>query len=421
MATRLGDFAEIVMGQSPPGESVSSENVGLPLLNGPSEFGSHHPFPVQYTADIRKRAQPGDLLFCVRGSTTGRMNWADREYAIGRGLAALRHKQDVACQHFVRAVVESRLSELLASATGSTFPNVSRDQLFNLPAPDIAITDQRTIAHILGTLDDKIELNRQMAATLEEMARAIFKSWFIDFDPVRAKAEGRPTNLPPEIAALFPDSFDDSKLGPCPSSWTVSSIESVSQKIGMGPFGSNIKVSTFVDSGVPIISGRHLNKTLLEHQEFNFITASHAEKLSNSIVTYDDIVFTHAGNIGQVSLIPRCSEYDAYVLSQRQFFMRCNQDVTSCLFMVFYFTSPAGQHALLANASQVGVPSIARPVSYLKSIQFILPPKTLLNVFDSIVGPLTNRVAVLTKESQLLKETRDTLLPRLLRGELIPN
>ena len=79
----LGKVADIVMGQSPSGDTVSTE-WGIALLNGPTEFGAHHPTPVQFTTDARKRAQPGDILFCVRGSTTGRMNWADQEYAIGR-------------------------------------------------------------------------------------------------------------------------------------------------------------------------------------------------------------------------------------------------------------------------------------------------------------------------------------------------
>ena len=87
----IADFVDIVMGQSPPGGTVSG-GVGLPLLNGPTEFGPHHPTPIQFTTDARKIAHPGDLLFCVRGSTTGRMNWADQEYAIGRGVAAIRHR-----------------------------------------------------------------------------------------------------------------------------------------------------------------------------------------------------------------------------------------------------------------------------------------------------------------------------------------
>ena len=101
----LSDIAEIVMGQSPPGSTVSSDS-GIALLNGPTEFGPHHPSPVQFTTDARRLAQPGDLLFCVRGSTTGRMNWADQEYAIGRGIAAIRHRSDPTLQPFVRGIIE---------------------------------------------------------------------------------------------------------------------------------------------------------------------------------------------------------------------------------------------------------------------------------------------------------------------------
>ena len=187
---RLAEFAVITMGQSPPGNTVvSAAGVpqGLPLLNGPTEFGPHHPTPVQSTTTIHKRAYPGDVLLCVRGST-GRMNWADQEYAIGRGIAAIRHRANEALQPFVRAVIEFGLPGLLAEATGSVFSNVSSSQLGALPYPNLAETEQHSIAHILGTLDDKMELNRGMNETLESMARALFKSWFVDFDPVHAKA-----------------------------------------------------------------------------------------------------------------------------------------------------------------------------------------------------------------------------------------
>ena len=176
------------------------------------------------------------------------MNWADQEYAIGRGIAAIRHRQESALQPFVRGVIELELLELLAQATGSTFPNVSAFQLATIPYPRLGKAEQRTIAHILGTLDDKIELNRQMNQTLEETARALFKSWFLDFDPVHAKATlnnhaaTRPQggsdwsverarayldNMDSNTAALFPDSFVDSELGPIPVGWEVTPLGKV--------------------------------------------------------------------------------------------------------------------------------------------------------------------------------------------------
>ena len=99
----------------------------------------------------------------------------------------------------------------------------ARTMLMQLPP----LPEQRAIAHILGTLDDKIELNRRMNETLEAMARALFKSWFVDFDPVRAKAQGRDPGPPPALAALFPDSFEDSELGEIPKGWEVRSLDAI--------------------------------------------------------------------------------------------------------------------------------------------------------------------------------------------------
>ena len=125
----------------------------------------------------------------------------------------------------------------------------------------------------------------------------------------------------------------------------------------MGPFGSNIKVSTFVPEGVPIISGNHLRGYFLEEPEFNYITEEHAERLKNSIVYPHDLVFTHAGNIGQVAMIPDECKYDRYVLSQRQFYLRCDETKVVPEFLLMFFHSASGQHELLSYANQTGVPT----------------------------------------------------------------
>lgn len=191
------------MGQSPKGEDVNTTGAGIPLLNGPTEFGSRYPVPTQFTVDGKKIAKENSLLFCVRGSTTGRMNWADQKYAIGRGLASINHIEGSEYQVFAKAVIEYKLPALLVSATGSTFPNVSRDQLTGLKINLPPLPEQKAIAHVLGALDDKIELNRQMNQTLEEMAQALFKSWFVDFDPVidNALAAGNPIPEPLQVRA----------------------------------------------------------------------------------------------------------------------------------------------------------------------------------------------------------------------------
>jgi type I restriction enzyme S subunit len=115
---KLEELAIIEMGQSPLGETCNQEGIGTPLLNGPTEFGEYHPTPVQFTTKARKFSVPNDILFCVRGSTTGSMNWADQKYAIGRGIAAMRHRSGTDYKYFLKALIELHLDQLLASATG---------------------------------------------------------------------------------------------------------------------------------------------------------------------------------------------------------------------------------------------------------------------------------------------------------------
>jgi type I restriction enzyme S subunit len=301
---------------------------------------------------------------------------------------------------------------------GSPIPSTTRSAVYVKDLEVPPRTEQKATAHVLGTLDDKIELNRRMNETLEAMARALFKSWFVDFDPVRAKSQGRDPGLPKDIASLFPDSFQESSLGPIPEDWEVKAIEELSERIAMGPFGSDIKISTFVPTGVPVVSGQHLRGTLLEDSEFNFITNEHASRLKRSNVQRGDVVFTHAGNIGQVAYIPETSRYERYILSQRQFYIRCNRFVMSPFYITSYFKTPEGQHRLLANTSSTGVPSISQPVTYLRQLKMVIPPLALLKVFDATVGPIHLKMTRNTQQSRTLAGLRDTLLPKLLSGEL---
>lgn len=128
--------------------------------------------------------------------------------------------------------------------------------------------------------------------------------------------------------------------------WKQKKIEELAEKVGIGPFGSSIKVETFINKGMPVISGQHLRGTQLEDNEYNFISLEHADRLKNANVFRGDVIFTHAGNIGQVAFIPATSKYERYILSQRQFYMRCNHSKILPEFVVYYFKSHEGRHKL---------------------------------------------------------------------------
>ena len=175
------------------------------------------------------------------------------------------------------------------------------------------------------------------------------------------------------------------------SRWRRCRIDDIAEKVAMGPFGSSIKVETFTPSGVPIIS------------------ETHAERLRGANVRKGDIIFTHAGNIGQVACIPENSKYDRYVVSQRQFYMRPKPSEAIPEFIVAYFKASEGQHGLLANASQVGVPSIDRPVTYLRSIEIPTPPIQEQRDIAHILGALDDKIELNRRMNETLEAMAQSL------------
>ena len=186
--------------------------------------------------------------------------------------------------------------------------------------------------------------------------------------------------------------------------WQILTIAEVAEKVAMGPFGSSIKVETFVPEGIPIISGQHLHGIRVDDTPgFNFITEQHADRLTNANVRRGDVIFTHEGNIGQVAYIPDDSQYNRYVISQRQFYLRCDSSKASPAFIAMYFASSEGQHQLLANASQVGVPAIAKPVTYLRTIEIPIPPLPEQRAIAHILGALDDKIELNRRMNETLE------------------
>ncbi len=186
--------------------------------------------------------------------------------------------------------------------------------------------------------------------------------------------------------------------------WREARIEEVAERVAMGPFGSSIKVETFVPSGVPVISGQHLHGSKVDDcVGFNFVSEEHADRLKNANVQRGDVIFTHAGNIGQVAFIPQSSQFERYVISQRQFYMRCDRAKVLPEFVVAYFKTPEGRHQLLANTSQVGVPSIAQPVTYLRTIEIPLPPLPEQRAIAHILGTLDDKIELNRRMNETLE------------------
>lgn len=170
---KFGDVCNIVMGQSPSGDSYNSNGIGEPLLNGPTEFGPMHPKPVQWTTDPKRFAKKGDILFCVRGATTGRKNIADQDYCIGRGLAAIRGRSKATTTEFLKFLLDQITATLLKETAGSTFPNLPGDKLKKFQVALPPLDEQKRIVAILNEQMAAVEKARAAAETQLEAADAL--------------------------------------------------------------------------------------------------------------------------------------------------------------------------------------------------------------------------------------------------------
>jgi type I restriction enzyme, S subunit len=396
----LSDYAQIVMGQSPEGSTASKDRIGLPLLNGPTEFGGSYPTPNQFTSDPRKRAITGDLLFCVRGSTTGRMNWADQEYAIGRGLAAIRHRKGREFQPFVRAVIEHNLPGLLIQATGSTFPNVSSQQLASIPFPKLKDSEQRAIAHVLGSLDDKIELNRQMNETLEEMARTLFRSWFVDFDPVRAKAEGRqPQGMDAETAALFPSEFVESELGMIPKGWKVGKVGEVGDIIcGKTP---STAVPEYYGKDIPFITIPDMHNKVFAVATSRHLSTKGAMSQVKKMIPAGSVCVSCIATPGLVCIATENSVIPNQPLSYFYWYFSL-ENIGSDI------RSSGGGGSVYDNLS----------TGRFMQLSILVPQSDLILMFHKVVAPMLEKYLFNEKEINRISQIRDNLLPKLISGEI---
>jgi type I restriction enzyme S subunit len=247
------------------------------------------------------------------------------------------------------------------------------------------LSEQRAIAHILGTLDDKIELNRRISATLEEMARALFKSWFVDFDPVRAKAEGRDTGLPQEIAELFTIRFIDKELGDVPEGWEVGRLDDliVLQR------GFDLPATARTAGRYPVIAASGPSGT---HDQFK--------------VRGPGVTTGRSGVLGKVFYVHE----NFWPLNTSLWVKEYKHSTPS---YVFHLLRRLDFNIFNAGSA---VPTLNR--NHVHNLPVVMVPMELIRAFDTMVVVLMRRGKENGNESQTLATIRDTLLPKLISGEL---
>ena len=185
-------------------------------------------------------------------------------------------------------------------------------------------------------------------------------------------------------------------------------ISELIDEISMGPFGSNIKVECFVDEGIPVLNGSNLEGYELKEDSFRYVTEEKADSLNKANAYRGDVVITHRGTLGQIVFIPQTSKYDRYVISQSQFRIRCNDKILP-EYLVYYFHTRIGQYKLLSNASQVGVPALARPSTTFQKIDIEIPDITTQRRIVAVLQRIHDKIAVNTAINENLEQQAKAL------------
>jgi type I restriction enzyme S subunit len=324
---------------------------------------------------------------------------------LGRRLALVRpDKLKVDPQYLLYAFLSPTFQEHLRQHTvlGSTVDRISLKEFPNYQIPVPPLAEQRAIAAVLGALDDKIELNRRMNATLEAMARALFQSWFVDFDPVRAKLDGRqPVGLDAATAALFPAHFEETSLGHTPRGWEVSSLDKTAHYL------NGLALQKFPPSDgatLPVLKIAQLRKG----------DSVGADRCSAGlppgyIVQDGDVLFSWSGSL-EVELW--CGGPGA--LNQHLF------KVTSPEFPKWFYYLWTLYHLdefrLIAADKATTMGHIQR--GHLTAAKVLIPPRPLLDAMTRTMAPLIDQLIANLIQSRTLATLRDTLLPKLLSGEI---
>lgn len=259
-------------------------------------------------------------------------------------------------------------------------PNLNEGIIRSFPLTVPPFQEQRSIAQLLSALDDKIQLNRRMNATLEAMARAIFKDWFVDFGPTRAKAEGRPPYLAPDLWAFFPDALDDDDK---PVGWEERRVEDILELV----YGKALKASDRVDGNVPVYGS-------------GGITGYH----NVALVDGPSIIVGRKGTVGSLYWEDR-----PFFPIDTVFYVKSRAPLTFC----YYLLQTLGLESMNTDAA---VPGLNRNNAYRLPVPW--GAKELLLAFDGISLSLRQKIRADAEQSQTLTGLRDLLLPKLMSGEI---
>ena len=412
---RLADVTSFLStGATPRGGKNVYKSEGVSLIRSQNvynhEFSKHGLAHIDESAAYKLRRvdiQEDDVLLNITGDSVARCcvvpKWT-LPARVNQHVAIIRTSDRLNSTFLQKYLSAPRVKAyVLGHDSGGTRKALTKAHIESFLVPLPPLPEQRRIAHILGSLDDRIELNRQMNETLEAMARAIFNSWFVDFDPVRAKMEGRePVGMDPETAALFPSKFQDSPLGEIPEGWEIGTLSKIAQNVRRSAQVNEI------DSEDVYIGLEHMPKrniALSEWQTADGIGSNKSRFRQGEILFGKLRPYFH--KIGVAPINGVCST-DILVI----------QPIKSEWFGVVLGSVSCDEFVAYTDAHSTGTRMPRTNWGDMSRYEIALPQANLAKKNTELVQPWVERIVDNIHQSHTLSQLRETLLPKLLSGEI---
>ncbi len=373
------------------------------------EYSEKEGLPGQAKKAIRK----DDILFSEIRPINNRYAFVNDdcdEYVVSTKFMVLRANNEVTPKflyHYLKSNSTLRNLQREAESRSGTFPQITFDAIsyFSIPVP--SKKEQEKITAFIDKIERLIELNQNRNVILEDIAKRLFKSWFIEFDPVRAKAERRPTGLSKDISNLFPDSFEDSELGKIPKNYKVGKLEGLAKYLNRG-------VSpTYVENGGVYL----VNQKCIRNGQIDFSLCKQSKEKSSMNERYlekYDILLNSMG-VGTLGRVAMFYKFDKKITADALVTIIKGESVGSSFF-IYYFLERMEDYLNTISVGSTGQTSLKK--EDILDLQMIIPPKNLLDEFGSQLSLFAKKKYLNNQENLILRDLRDTLLPKLISGEL---
>lgn len=400
----LGDVIELKRGYDLPQQHRRDGNVPIISSSGPS--GLHNEPKVK---------APG--VVTGRYGTIGKVFFVTQDFwPLNTTLYVRDFKGNDPkfINYFLRTI------DFIAYSDKAAVPGVNRNHLHEAKVRLPPLSIQRKIAKILGALDDKIDLNSRINETLESMAKAIFKEWFIDFGPVKTKAEGKkPFGMDDETAALFPDSFEGSEIGMIPIGWKTNKLNEILDVLETGnrPKGG---VSGY-SAGIPNIGAESIVRVgYFDFSKTKFVPVEfHNALMRGKVQNRDVLIYKDGGKPGmfepKVSMFGDGFPFPEFSINEHVYRVRL-KPAFGQVFLYLTLVSDRVMEDMRRKGTGVAVPGLNSTA--VKSLEFIIPTGDIINAFNKTVDPLFDLIISNAKEIRELETMRDLLLPKLISGDL---